>query len=178
MTLSTFPTFLAFLTRKLDIRATQKTLPESRREALGRRLAAEQTRSLLDGLVRAGWLRLVTTKGAAALSIGGVSIRCSFPGHQCQKGQEGRKGGARHDSEHLSDLSDLPAPAGAPCQNPEIPPYAGRQRLGAQTVEPKGDHWNGPPEAASTLCRALTRNSDRSASESRAHALPLLAERT
>ena len=33
-----------------------------RREALGRRLDAEQTRSLLDGLVRAGWLKLVTTK--------------------------------------------------------------------------------------------------------------------
>jgi hypothetical protein len=33
-----------------------------RREALGRRLDAEQTRNLLDGLVRAGWLKLVTTK--------------------------------------------------------------------------------------------------------------------
>jgi len=50
MPLGAFLTFLAFLTRKL------------RREALGRRLAAKQTRSLLDGLVRAVWLRLVTTK--------------------------------------------------------------------------------------------------------------------
>jgi hypothetical protein len=33
-----------------------------RREALGRRLDAEQTRRLLDGLVRARWLKLVTTK--------------------------------------------------------------------------------------------------------------------
>jgi hypothetical protein len=41
---------------------TRKTLPEIRREALGRRIDAEQTRSLLDGLVRAGWLKLVTTK--------------------------------------------------------------------------------------------------------------------
>jgi hypothetical protein len=43
--------------RKLEI-----SLLDIRREALGRRLDAEQTRSLLDGLVRAGWLRLVTTK--------------------------------------------------------------------------------------------------------------------
>jgi hypothetical protein len=35
---------------------------EIRREALGRSLDAEQTRNLLDGLVRAGWLKLVTTK--------------------------------------------------------------------------------------------------------------------
>ena len=33
-----------------------------RREALGRRLDAERTRTLLDGLDRAGWLKLVTTK--------------------------------------------------------------------------------------------------------------------
>jgi hypothetical protein len=47
------------------IRANQKTevsLLDIRREALGRRLDAEQTRSLLDGLVRAGWLKLVSTK--------------------------------------------------------------------------------------------------------------------
>ena len=44
MPLSTFLTFLAFLTRKLC------------------GLDAEQTRSPLDGLVRAGWLKLVTTK--------------------------------------------------------------------------------------------------------------------
>jgi|SRR5215831_20343686 len=63
MPLSTFLTFLAFLTRKRRwSRANQKTLPEIRREALGRRLAAEQTRSLLDGLVRAVRLRLMTTK--------------------------------------------------------------------------------------------------------------------
>jgi hypothetical protein len=47
------------------IRTNQKrevSLLEIRREALGRRLDAEQTRGLLDGLVRAGWLKLVTTK--------------------------------------------------------------------------------------------------------------------
>jgi hypothetical protein len=43
--------------RKLEI-----SLLDIRREALGRRLDAEQTRSLLDGLVRAGWLKLITTK--------------------------------------------------------------------------------------------------------------------
>src|SRR5262249_43825588 len=47
------------------IRASHKTevsLQDIRQEALGRRLDAEQTRSLLDGLSRAGWLKLVTTK--------------------------------------------------------------------------------------------------------------------
>ena len=49
------------------IRARQKaevSLQDIRQDALGRRLDAEQTRSLLDGLVRAGWLRLVTKKTA------------------------------------------------------------------------------------------------------------------
>jgi hypothetical protein len=47
------------------IRANQRpevSLLDIRQGALGRRLDAEQTRSLLDGLVRAGWLRLVTTQ--------------------------------------------------------------------------------------------------------------------
>jgi hypothetical protein len=47
------------------IRKTRKaevSVLEIRREALGRGLDAEQTRNLLDGLVRAGWLKLVTTK--------------------------------------------------------------------------------------------------------------------
>jgi hypothetical protein len=43
-------------------RKAEVSLLEIRREALGRRIDAEQTRSLLDGLVRAGWLKLVTTK--------------------------------------------------------------------------------------------------------------------
>src|SRR5262245_35664183 len=54
------------------IRTNQKTevsLQEIRREALGRRLDAEQTRTLLDRLGRAGWLKLVTTK------TGGRDIR-------------------------------------------------------------------------------------------------------
>jgi uncharacterized protein DUF3987 len=43
-------------------RKEEISLLDIRREALGRRVDAEQTRSLLDGLVRAGWLKLVTTK--------------------------------------------------------------------------------------------------------------------
>jgi hypothetical protein len=43
-------------------RKPEVSLLDIRREALGRRLDAEQTRGLLDGLVRAGWLKLVTTK--------------------------------------------------------------------------------------------------------------------
>jgi len=43
-------------------RKPEVSLLDIRREALGRRLDAEQTRSVLDGLVRAGWLRLVTMK--------------------------------------------------------------------------------------------------------------------
>jgi len=43
-------------------RKPEVSLFDIRREALGRRLDAEQTRRLLDGLVRAGWLKLVTTK--------------------------------------------------------------------------------------------------------------------
>jgi len=49
------------------IRTNQRTevsLLDIRQDALGRRLDAEQTRSLLDGLVRAGWLKLVTKKTA------------------------------------------------------------------------------------------------------------------
>jgi hypothetical protein len=43
-------------------RKPEVSLLDIRREALGRRLDAEHTRGLLDGLVRAGWLKLVTTK--------------------------------------------------------------------------------------------------------------------
>src|SRR5262249_40845873 len=43
-------------------RKPEVSLLDIRREALGRRLDAEQTRRLLDRLVRAGWLKLVTTK--------------------------------------------------------------------------------------------------------------------
>jgi hypothetical protein len=45
-------------------RKAEVSLQDIRQDALGRRLDAEQTRSLLDGLVRAGWLRLVTKKTA------------------------------------------------------------------------------------------------------------------
>src|SRR5262249_39178678 len=47
------------------IRTNQKaevSLLDIRREALRRQLEADQTRTVLDGLVRAGWLNLVTTK--------------------------------------------------------------------------------------------------------------------
>jgi hypothetical protein len=43
-------------------RQPEVSLLDIRREAIGRRLDAEQTRGLLDGLVRAGWLKLVTAK--------------------------------------------------------------------------------------------------------------------
>jgi hypothetical protein len=43
-------------------RKPEVSLLDIRREALGRRFDAEQTRGLLDGLVRAGWMKLVTTK--------------------------------------------------------------------------------------------------------------------
>jgi len=43
-------------------RKAEVSLLDIQREALGRRLDAEQTRTLLDGLARAGWLKLVTTK--------------------------------------------------------------------------------------------------------------------
>jgi Protein of unknown function (DUF3987)/Bifunctional DNA primase/polymerase, N-terminal len=49
------------------IRTNQKaevSLQDIRQDALCRRLDAELTRSLLDGLVRAGWLKLVTQKTA------------------------------------------------------------------------------------------------------------------
>jgi hypothetical protein len=45
------------------IRAHQKaevSLQDIRQDALGRRIDAEQTRGLLDGLDRAGWLKLIT----------------------------------------------------------------------------------------------------------------------
>jgi hypothetical protein len=41
---------------------SEVSLQDIRQDALGRRLDAEQTRGLLDGLVRAGWLKLTTTK--------------------------------------------------------------------------------------------------------------------
>jgi hypothetical protein len=94
MTLSTFPTFLAFLTRKLRwIQANQKTLAEIRREAVGRAIHRWQVNPLL------------------------------FPGHQCQKGQKGQKGAACNDAEHLSGLSglfDTEAPLAGP-GNPAPP---------------------------------------------------------
>jgi len=81
MPLGAFLTFLAFLTRKL------------RREALGRRLAAKQTRSLLDGLVRAVWLRLVTTKtGSRAIHRWQVNSLLFLGGTGARKVRKARKG--------------------------------------------------------------------------------------
>jgi hypothetical protein len=45
-------------------RKAEVSLQDIRQDALGRRLDAEQTRNLLDGLGRAGWLKLVTKKTA------------------------------------------------------------------------------------------------------------------
>jgi hypothetical protein len=64
---------------------------------------------LTFGLVRAGWLKLVTTKaGGRAIHWWQVSPLL-FPGHLRQKGRKGQKGGACHADEHLSDLSDTEA---------------------------------------------------------------------
>ena len=70
------------------------------------------------------------------------------------------------------------APASDPWQGLEIPSYPRRERLGPQTVGPRHDLTGRPESAstASTLRRALMRNSDRSASGSLAHARALLAE--
>src|SRR5262249_5536391 len=65
------------------IPANQKSvgsLQDVRQDALGRRVDAEQTRNLLDGLVRAGWLKLVTTKtGGRAIHRWHVNPQL-FPG--------------------------------------------------------------------------------------------------
>ena len=82
------------------IRTKQKpevSLLDIRQDALGRRIDAEQTRGLLDGLARAGWLRLVTTKtGGRAVHRWQVNPLL-FPGglqyQKVQKVQKDRKGG-------------------------------------------------------------------------------------
>jgi hypothetical protein len=76
-TFLTFLTFLAFLTRKLlrGTRANQKRSPEIRREALGRWLDAEQTRSLLDGLIRAGRPRHPSVAGQPTAFFWGANDR-------------------------------------------------------------------------------------------------------
>jgi hypothetical protein len=65
------------------------------------------------------------------------------------------------------------ASASAPWQDLEIPSYPRRERLGPQTVGPGRLE---SASTASTLRRALMRNSERSASGSLAHARALLAE--
>ena len=110
------------------IRANQKTevsLLDIRREALGRRLDAEQTRTLLDGLVRAGWLKLLTTKtGGRAIHRWRVNPLL-FSGAPTPERSERSERGACHDGEHLSDLSDLSdTEAAVPGHLGEIPSRA------------------------------------------------------
>jgi hypothetical protein len=62
---------------------------------------------LTFGLVRAGWLKLVTTKTDGRAIHRWRINPLLFSGHQRQKGQKGQKGGLYHDAEHLSGLSDL-----------------------------------------------------------------------
>jgi hypothetical protein len=92
------------------MRAKQKaevSLLDIRREALGHQLNAEQTRSLLDGLVRAGWLKLVTTKtDGRAIHRWQVNPQL-FSGAPTPERPERPERGAPHDAEHLSGLSDL-----------------------------------------------------------------------
>ena len=73
----------------------------------------------------------------------------------------------------LTQTLCFPVPASDPWQGLEIPSYPRRERLGPQTVGP-GRHESA--STASTLRRALMRNSERSASGSLAHARALLAE--
>jgi hypothetical protein len=161
MMLRTFLTFLAFLTRKLRcIQASQKTLPEIRREALDRRFAAEQTRSLLDGFVRAVLLRLVTTKTGSRVSHPWQGKPLLFSGGaNARKVRKASKGGASHDAGHLSDLSDLSdteAVFSGTCRRPLA-------RLGNPTLcwptAPVGferDEFGRRPESASdTQCRPV-----------------------
>ena len=73
----------------------------------------------------------------------------------------------------LAQTLCFPAPASDPWQGLEIPSYPRRERLGPQTVGPGRLEF---ASTASTLRRALMRNSERSASGSLAHARALLTE--
>jgi hypothetical protein len=88
---------------------TSVSLLEIRREALGRRLDAEQTRGVLDTLTRAGWLNLETTKTDGRAIHRWLVNPNLFRTPLGQKGQEGRKGGSPPLRAPLSDLSDLSA---------------------------------------------------------------------
>ena len=76
---------------------------------------------LTFGLVRAGWLKLVTTKTEGRPIHRWPINPLLFPGHQRQKGQKGQKGGACRDAEYLSDLSDLSDTEAAVPGHEEIP---------------------------------------------------------
>jgi hypothetical protein len=79
----------------------------------------------------------------------------------------------------LAQALCFPVPASDPWHGLEIPPYPRRERLGPPTVGPEASDLTRRPESASTastLRRALMRNSNRSASGSLAHARALLAE--
>src|SRR5262249_4613499 len=121
---------------------------------LGRRLAAEQTGSLLDGLVRAVWLRPATTKtGSRYPSVAGQPAAL-FWGTNARKVRKARKGGAGHDAEHLSDLSDLSdteAVFSGTCRRPlarpgnptlrwPTAPRAGGRRVRARRIWPGGQN--------------------------------------
>src|SRR5262245_15591229 len=92
------------------IRTNQKpevSLLDIRCEALGRRLDAEQTRTLLDGLVRAGWLKLVHTKTAGQAIHRWQANPLLFSGAPEAERSERSGRGRCHNAGHLSDLSDL-----------------------------------------------------------------------
>src|SRR5262249_32076268 len=88
-------------------RKAEVSLFDIRREALGRRLDAEQTRSLLDGLVRAGWLKLMTTKTDGRAIHRWQVNPLLFSGAPAPERSESSERGRCHDAGHLSDLSDL-----------------------------------------------------------------------
>ena len=113
-----------------------------RREALGRRLDAEQTRSLLDGLVRAGWLKLVTTKtDGRAIHRWQVNPLLFSGAPNARKARKVRKGVRVMTLStfptfltFLAQALCFPVPASDPWQGLEIPSYPRRERLGPQTV--------------------------------------------
>jgi hypothetical protein len=78
----------------------------------------------------------------------------------------------------LTQALCFPAPANNPWHGLDIPSSLRRERLGPPTVGPEGDDLSRQSEAASSLCRPSTPNSDRSASASLARAVPFLAEGT
>jgi hypothetical protein len=133
MPLSTFLTFLAFLTRKL------------------RRLAVEQTRSLLDGLVRARLIEAGDEQDRQPRypSVAGQPATF-FRGANARKARKVRKGGSLKTLYTFPTFltQTFPGLAGALWQGSEFPPCSGRQRFAPSTLGPAGR----PESVSDTQC--------------------------